>query len=145
LRCERENSAGEIFDDGGLELRSVNVGKARRLLGHGTADRFDAVADGDDGGSAGCVQVTASFGGVDETSLTPNSFGIFLEEVPRENGLVGHVRRMFTCARARRQSRAILAEIERGGGAAYCHFNFLTFTVGSGNFSFIFSRASTTM
>src|SRR5580704_11426002 len=89
-RGESQNAFGKIFGDGGLELRGVDVGKARSLRGHRVCNFRDTVADGDDGGAAGRVEIALALGGVDETTLAADGSGIGFEKISRENGFVRH-------------------------------------------------------
>ena len=64
-----------------MELRGVGEGDATRLFGHGTADFLDAVANADDGGLAGGVEVAAAVGGDDPAAFATDSDGIILAKI----------------------------------------------------------------
>lgn len=64
-----------------MELRGVGEGDAIRLLGHSAADFGNAVADADDGGLAGGVEVAAAIGGDDPAAFTANGDRIVFAKI----------------------------------------------------------------
>jgi len=64
-----------------MKLRGVGEGDATRLLGHGAADFGDAVADADDGGLAGGVEVVAAVGGDDPAAFAADGDRIVLAKI----------------------------------------------------------------
>lgn len=80
-RGDDEDSGGEFFRGFRVELRGVGEGEAARLFGHGAADFADTVADADDGGLAGGVEVAAAVGGDDPAAFAADGDGIILAKI----------------------------------------------------------------
>ncbi len=88
---ELEEAGGEFRGGFGLELRSVGEGELRGLRGHGLADFGDAVANADDGGLSGGVEVFAVVGGEDPAALGAHGGGVIFGEIAGEDAaFVGH-------------------------------------------------------
>ena len=85
-RGDGEDAGGEFFGGLGMKLRGVGKGDAIRLLGHGATDFGDAVADADDGGLAGGVEVAATVGGGDPAAFAANGDGIILAKIAGKKG-----------------------------------------------------------
>ncbi len=83
-RGDGENASGKFFGGFGMELRGVGEGDATRLLGHGAADFGDTVADADDGGLAGGVEVAAAVGGDDPAAFAADGDGIVFAKIAGE-------------------------------------------------------------
>jgi predicted metalloprotease with PDZ domain len=62
----------------------MGEGDAIGLLGHGAADFWDTVADADDGGLAGGVEVAAAIGGDDPAAFAANGDGIIFMKIARK-------------------------------------------------------------
>ena len=80
-RGDGEDAGGKFFGRFGMELRGVGKGDATRLLGHGAADFGDAVADADDGGLAGGVEVAAASGIDDPAALAADGDRIIFAKI----------------------------------------------------------------
>jgi hypothetical protein len=83
-RGDGEDTGGEFFGGLGMELRGVSEGDATRLLGHGSADFGDTVADADDGGLAGGVEVAAAVGRDDPAAFATDGDGIVFAKIAGE-------------------------------------------------------------
>jgi len=83
-RGDGEDAGGEFFGGFGVELRGVGKGDATRLFGHGAADFWYAVADADDSGLAGSVEVAAAVGSDDPAAFAANGDGIILAKIAGE-------------------------------------------------------------
>src|SRR5580704_346433 len=140
----------------------MHVREAPRLLCHRARHRFHAVPDRHHRRAARRVQKSPTVVRVDEAAFAAHRAWIFFQEISRENRFVGHGRRLayrslrnqeargtferIGSRRAHPESRAILAEIAPPSPSrlhAHCHLIFFTLIVGSGNFSFMLSSAST--
>ena len=62
-------------------MRGVGKGDAIGLVGHGTADFGDAVADANDGSLAGGVEVAAAVGGGDPATFAADGNGIIFAKI----------------------------------------------------------------
>jgi len=80
-RRDGEDAGGKFFGGFGMELRGVGEGDATRLLGHGAADFGDTVADADDRGLAGGVEVAAAVGGDDPAAFAADGDGIVFAKI----------------------------------------------------------------
>jgi len=69
----------------------VGESDATRLLGHGAADFGDAVADADDRGLAGGVEVAAAVGGGDPAAFAADGDGIVFAKIAgkKRGGVAG--------------------------------------------------------
>jgi len=102
----------------------VGEGDATRLLGHGATDFGDTVADADDGGLAGGVEVAAAVGGDDPAAFAADGDGVVFAKIAGEKrGRVeggGHWKIVaegvgrVVVARAGRESQ--VGRERRGGG-----------------------------
>src|SRR2546422_6746694 len=89
-KCPRgklEQAGSQALRDTGVELGSVREGELLCLLGHGAADRGDAVADAHHSGSARRIQIFFAVGGEDVAPLTANSLGIIFAKAARKKRL----------------------------------------------------------
>jgi predicted metalloprotease with PDZ domain len=80
-RSDGEDAGGKFFGGFGMKLRGVGEGDAIGLLGHGAADFGNAVADADDSGLAGGVEVAAAVGGDDPAALAANGDRIIFAKI----------------------------------------------------------------
>src|SRR5258708_35508782 len=64
-----------------MELRGVGEGNPIGLLGHGAADFRNTVADADDGGLAGSVEVAAAIGVDDPAAFAEHGDGIIFAKI----------------------------------------------------------------
>ena len=80
-RSDGDDAGGKFFCGFGVELRGVGKGDATRLLGHGAADLGDTVADADDGGLAGGIEIAAAVGGDDPAAFTADGDGIIFAKI----------------------------------------------------------------
>ena len=69
-RSQGEEAGGESFGGGGVELRGMRESDLGCLGGHGVGNGLDTVADVDDGGLAGSIEIFLAVGGDD-----PRAFG----------------------------------------------------------------------
>ena len=72
-----------------MKLRGVREGELRGLLGHGTADFCDAVADVDYCGLAGGIEVAAAGLVNDPAALAADGDWVSISEISREERGVG--------------------------------------------------------
>ena len=83
-----------------MKLRGVREGELRGLLGHGSADFCDAVADVDYRGLAGGIEVAAAGLINDPAALAADGERISFSEISREERGVGrHDRRQIVAER----------------------------------------------
>ena len=86
-RSEGKKSRGKFFGGGGMKLGGVCEGDLGGLRGHGVGDGLDAVADVDDSGLAGSVEIALAVGGDDPGAFASNDGGKrFFEVAGEESG-----------------------------------------------------------
>lgn len=73
-------------------MRGVGESNLRGLGSHGVSDGLDAVADADDGGLAGCVEIFLAVGGDDPGTFAADGRGERFLEVSGEER--GHERKL---------------------------------------------------
>ena len=90
-RGDGEDTGGKFFGGFGMELRGVGEGDAIGLFGHSAADFQDAVADADNGGLAGGVEVAAAVGGDDPATFAADGDGIIFAKIAgkKRGGVTG--------------------------------------------------------
>ena len=80
-RGDGEDASGKFFGGFGVELGGVGKGDAIGLLGHSAADFANPVADADNGGLAGGVEVAAAVGGDDPAAFSALGDGIIFAKI----------------------------------------------------------------
>ena len=126
-RGNGEDSGGKFFRRFGVELRGVGEGDAARLFGHGAADFGDSVADADDGGLAGGVEVAAAVGGDDPAAFAADGDGIILAKIAgkKRGGMDGGAHSKIVAeaverrAEVRREGESQVGRGRRGGGILF--------------------------
>lgn len=109
-RSDGEDAGSKLFGGLRVELRGVGKGDAVGLLGHGTADFRDTVANADDSGLAGGVEVTAAVSGDDPATFAANGDGIIFAKIAgKKRGGVncsGHSKIVAEAAKRRVKARS---------------------------------------
>src|SRR3989442_7511305 len=103
-RGQLEQAGSQALRDAGVELGSVREGELLCLLGHGAANRGNAVADAHYSGSARHIQIFFSINGEDVAPLTANSLGIILAKAARKKRLAHDAATL--CANSSRTTRS---------------------------------------
>src|SRR5208283_5405348 len=81
LWSKRQYTCRKFFRGRGVKLRRVREGDIVGLFGHGPADLRNAVADADNRGLAGSVQVAAPVGGNYPTAFAAHCHRILFSEI----------------------------------------------------------------
>ena len=102
-----------------MKLRGVREGDLRGLLGHGTADFCDAMADVDHRGLAGGIEVAAAGLINDPAAFTADGERVGFSEISREERGVGRHdgRQIVAEGELARGKYCELAELGRSGAA----------------------------
>jgi predicted metalloprotease with PDZ domain len=129
-RGDGEDAGGKFFGGFGVELRSVGEGDATRLLGHGAADFGNTVADADDGGLAGGIEVAAAIGGDNPAAFAADGDGVVFAKIAgkKRGGADGGAHSKIVAEAANRRvvaSRGRESQVgreRRGGGILFRGF-----------------------
>jgi hypothetical protein len=81
LWSKRQDTRRKFFRRRGVKLRGVREGDIVGLFGHGAANLWNAVADADNRGLAGSVQIAAAVGGDYPTAFAAHRNRILLSEI----------------------------------------------------------------
>jgi len=129
-RGDGKDSGGEFFGGFGVELRGVGEGNPIGLLGHGAADFRDTVADADDGGLAGSVEIAAAIGVDDPAAFAAHGDGIIFAKIAgkKRRGAAGSAHSKIVAeaakhgAEARNGSESQVGRERRVGGILFRGF-----------------------
>jgi hypothetical protein len=86
-RRKRKKATGKFLGGFGMELRGMSVGELGSLFGHRLANLWDAVTNGDDGSSAGGIEIALASCGEDKTSFAAYRLRVRLQEISRKDGV----------------------------------------------------------
>jgi len=78
---KRQHTRRKLFSRRGVKLRGVREGDIVGLFGHGPADLRNAVADADNRGLPGSVQIAAAIGGSNPTAFAAHRNRILFSEI----------------------------------------------------------------
>ena len=81
LWSKRQHARREFFSRRGVKLRGVREGDIVGLFGHGAANLRNAVADADNRGLPGSVQIAAAVGGNNPTAFAAHGNRILFSEI----------------------------------------------------------------